>query len=234
MVSQVRDSVLAALAATRPLESPLLQACDDSPAGQPGTWTAKDHLAHVAHYREYGAAVLDAVRTGAPVPEDAEADLDSRNARILDENRGLAATDVRKQAAASYDRLVRAVELCSEAILRGPRSAGSNAPLWWLVSGCGWGHVGQHLAHWYQDRDDWPAAEAVARRVHEVEMSSFEDARHRAAATYNLGCFYATNGRREEAVGLVREALAHASDLRDVARRDPDIDSIRHLLALDV
>jgi tetratricopeptide (TPR) repeat protein len=232
-VRSLREAVLAALADSRELESPLMQACDDSPPEQPGTWTARDHMAHIAHYRRYAATVLDAVRTGRPAPEDAEADLDRRNAGILAEGRSLTAIEVRDQALRSYDQLVRAVEQCSDAVLLRPRSAGSDAPTWWLVSGCGWGHVGQHLAHWYGDRDDWPAAERAARRVHELEMASFDDARHRAAATYNLGCFYATHGRREEALTLVREALAEASDLRDVARRDPDLDSIRRLLALD-
>lgn len=176
--------------------------------------------------------MLDAVRMGTPVPEGAEADLDQRNARILTENRNLTATDARDRAAASYKRLVRAVEQCSDDILLSPWSAGSDAPVWWLVSGCGWGHVGQHLAHCYGDQDDWPAAERSARRVYEIEMSGFEDARHRASATYNLGCFYATHGRSDEALTLVTEALAQAQELRDVARRDPDLVSIRPLLAL--
>jgi tetratricopeptide (TPR) repeat protein len=232
-VDKLRDALLAALAASHEMESPLLDACDDSPPSQPGTWTARDHLAHIAHYREYGASVLDAVRTGAPAPEDAEADLDQRNATILAENRGLAATDAIERATASYDRLAQAVERCSDDDLLTPRSAGSDSPVWWLVPGCGWGHVGQHLAHWHLDRHDWAAAELAARRVHEIEMASFEDARHRAAATYNLGCFYATTGRREEALALVEDALAQAPDLRDVARRDSDLVSIRHILALD-
>jgi tetratricopeptide (TPR) repeat protein len=232
-VTSLRESLLAALATSRAMESPLLDACDDSPPAQPATWTAKDHLAHIAHYREYGAIVLDAVRTGTPPPADAEADLDQRNARLLAENRGLTAIDVRDRVAASYERLVRAVEQCLDEILRGPRSAGSDTPLWWLVSGCGWGHVGQHLAHWHRDRNDWPAAEQAARRVHEIEMASFDDARQRAAATYNLGCFYATSGRPDEAVALIEEALAQARELREVARGDPDLESIRHILGLD-
>jgi hypothetical protein len=64
-------------------------------------------------------------------------------------------------------------------------------------------------------------------------MASFDDASRRAAATYNLGCFYATNGRRNEAVALIEQALAQASELRDVARGDPDLESIRHILGLD-
>ena len=229
-VGTLRDSILAALAGSREMESPLVAACDDTTAGEPGRWTARDHLAHIAHYRDYGAAVLDALRTDAPVPADAEADLDRRNARILAENRKLTAVDARERARASYDRLVQAVERCSDDHLVKPRSPGSSAPVWWTVSGCGWGHVGQHLVHWHLDRDDWATAERAARRVHEIEMASFEDGRHRAAATYNLGCFYATTGHSEEALALVGEALAQAPELCAVARDDPDLGSILHLL----
>jgi len=232
-VTSLRESLLAALATSREMESPLLDVCDDSPSAQPATWSAKDHLAHISRYREYGAIVLDAVRRGTPPPPDAEADLDERNARLLAENRSLTAIDVRDRAAASYERLVRAVARCPDEILRGPRSAGSEAPLWWLVSGCGWGHVGQHLVHWHRDRNDWRAAEQAARRVHEIEMSSFDDTRQRATATYNLGCFYATSGRRDEAVALIEQALAQASELREAAQGDPDLESIRPILGLD-
>jgi hypothetical protein len=61
-------------------------------------------------------------------------------------------------------------------------------------------------------------------------MASVDDPRQRAEATYNLGCFYATAGRPDEAVPLVREALAGAPDLREWAAQDPDLASIRHLL----
>lgn len=229
----LRASLLATLINSRELESPLAVACDYSPAGQPGTWTARDHLAHVAHYRDYGATVLDAARTGAAEPKDSKTGLDRRNARLLAENRKLAAGEVVDWAVRSYGRLLRAVEKCPDDVLLRPRWAGSEVPVWWLVSGCGWGHVGQHLAHWYRDSNDWPAAERIARQVHEIERSSFEDVRYRAVATYNLGCFYATNGRRDEALRLVEEALGQACTLWEAAQRDPDLVAIRHLLVLD-
>lgn len=99
------------------------------------------------------------------------------------------------------------------------------------MSGCGWAHVGQHLAHWHQERGDQAAAERAALRVHEIELATFEDPRPRAAADYNLGCFYATTGRPDQALPLVREALSRAPDLRDWAQHDPDLVSIRHLLS---
>jgi tetratricopeptide (TPR) repeat protein len=228
-VTTIRESLLVALDAGRAMEAPLVTACDDSPPARPDAWTVRDHLAHIAHYREYAAEVLDAARAGGPMPADAEAELDERNARILAESRGLTAAVAVERANDSYDVLVRAVERCSDEDLLKPRSSDSAVPVWRLVPGCAWGHVGQHLAHWHLDRGEGDAAERAARRSHEIEMA-IDDPWQRAAATYNLGCFYATIGRPDEAVALVREALERAPEMREWATQDPDLVSIRHLL----
>jgi tetratricopeptide (TPR) repeat protein len=230
-VPTLRESLLAALAAGLELESELAAACDDLPPEEPDRWTAKDHLAHVAHYRDYAADVLDAVRTAAPIPDDAEVDLEERNARIFAKNRHLPAAEVRDWASASRDRLARAVERCSDDHLVQPRSPGSEVAVWRLVPGSGSEHAGLHVAYWHLERGDLAAADAAARRVHEVETTCVDDVRHGAGATYNLGCFLATTGRPDEALALVRQALDQAPDLRDWAEQDPDLVSIRHLLA---
>jgi len=231
-VSTIQETLLVGLAAGRAMEAALVDACDEAPPVRPDAWTVRDHLAHIAYYCEHGAAVLDAVRTGGPAPADAEADLDERNAGILAANRGVSAAEAVERAHASYDVLVRAVERCSDDDLMKPRSPGAEVPVWRVVPGCAWGHIGQHLAHWHLDRGEPEAAERAARRVHEIEMASVDDPWQRAAATYNLGCFYATAGRPDEAVALVRRALVDAPDLREWAREDPDLVSIRHLLPL--
>jgi len=226
----LRESLLTALAVGRQMEAALIVASNDSPPREPDRWTARDHLAHIGHYCDYGAAVLDAVRQGVVPPEDAESDIDERNARVLAENRHLAATQVNEWARETYDRLAAAVEQCSQSHLLRPRSVGSDVAVWRVVPGCGWGHVGQHLVYWHLGCDDWSAAELAARRVHDVEMANFDDERFRAGSVYNLGCFYATTGRTAEAVGLVREALTRAPELGDTARHDADLVAIRHLV----
>ncbi len=112
----LRESLLTALAVGRQMAA-LIVASNDSPPGEPDRWTARDHLAYIAHYCDYGAAVLDAVRQGLVPPEDAESDIDERNARVLAENRHLAATLVNEWAQESYDRLPAAVEQCSQSDL---------------------------------------------------------------------------------------------------------------------
>jgi hypothetical protein len=84
-------------------------------------WTRKDVLAHVEWWNVHSADVVEAVRTGIdPYPGDDDAwDPDAWNARILAENRDRTPDDVRRGEAASFARLVAAVEGATDAELFG-------------------------------------------------------------------------------------------------------------------
>jgi hypothetical protein len=75
-------------------------------------WTRKDVLAHVEWWNVHSAAVAEGVRSGVdPYPGGDEPwDPDAWNARILAENRDRTADDVRRGEAASFARLVAAVD----------------------------------------------------------------------------------------------------------------------------
>jgi mannose-6-phosphate isomerase-like protein (cupin superfamily) len=64
--------------------------------------------------------------------------------------------------------------------------------------------------------------EAVIDRAREtLEASSY------ATPLYNLACCEALTGRKEEAIGHLRLALDRRPSLRDVAKQDTDLDSLR-------
>lgn len=225
-----RTGVLAALAEGRDLEEPLLAACDDAPPSEPGRWTARDHLAHIAHYRDYAVQILDAVRTGRTPPSNAEDDLEERNAAIHAEHHERPAAEILAWARASHDGLVAAVERCSEEDLLLPRGAGTDYELWRAVPGNAWNHVGQHVTQWHREHGDPGAAERAALRMRDLDLAHLDEPRHRAQATYNLGCFYALAGRHDEALALVEEALGLDPSLGDWSREDPDLVEIRDRL----
>ena len=86
------------------------------PALDMAGWTRKDVLAHVEWWNDHSTNVIEGSRTGVdPYPgDDLEWDADAWNERILAENRGRSPADVRRGEAASFARLVAAVEGSSE------------------------------------------------------------------------------------------------------------------------
>ncbi len=85
------------------------------PAPAMDGWTRKDVLAHVAWWSDHSARVVESLRAGRePYVREEPWDVDEQNARIHDENTGLAAADARRSEAESFARLVAAVEAASE------------------------------------------------------------------------------------------------------------------------
>ena len=86
------------------------------PAPDMEGWTRKDVLAHLEWWNDHSTNVIEGNRSGVdPYPGDDEPwDPDAWNARILAENRDRSAADVRRGEAASFARLLDAVEGATE------------------------------------------------------------------------------------------------------------------------
>jgi hypothetical protein len=84
---------------------------------------------------------------------------------------------------------------------------------------------------WHLEQGDVARAEAAELWAYGVESEAFPEPAKRADATYNLACFYSRVGRTDRALELLRESFDTKPGLRDLARRDPDLDPIRGELA---
>jgi len=214
------------VAATRAKEAAeLLPQCDDAAPAVPGAWTVKDHLAHMAAWREHAAHLL---APGGRAEAMAEGrNLEERNAAIHEATRGLSAGAVAESVRTSWEVLAAAIEACSEEDLRAPRPNDPERQVWEVIPGNTHGHLAEHLEYLASGRGDEPAAEAVALWVHDLDNQSFADDRTRGSADYNLGCFYARRGRVEDAFPYLRRGLELNPGLREWAREDRDLDPIR-------
>lgn len=222
----LRDRLLQTLEAAQEHEAALLALCDDTPAAEEGRWTAKDNIAHLNTWREHAVRTLDAVRLGEPVegPFD-DRDIDGRNAEIYAEHRRDPSDAVRTASATTYAALKDAVAACTDDELRRERPTGG--AVWRVVPGNGHAHVAQHVSSWLAEHDDRAGAEATAMWAHKLETDLFPEPADRAVADYNLACFYARNARVEEALPLLGSALRSQPELRDWAKSDPDLSSVR-------
>jgi hypothetical protein len=190
----------------------------DVPPDPSGRWAAKDHLAHLAWWRDRNARRVDAFRTGGEPPP--EVDLDTQNAIIYQANRERPATEILAEANKSWDRIAAAIEACSEDDLMKDPTLLDAGP----ANG---GHLGMHLMFWYLASGDETSAEAAMRWAYELETAAAANDSARAYASYNLACFYGRIGRAGSALPFLRESFKGAPELLDLARNDTDLDPIR-------
>jgi Mycothiol maleylpyruvate isomerase N-terminal domain len=221
----LKERLVRSLAAARTQEAALLASVDDEPPSEVGGWTAKDNIAHLNTWREHAVRALDAARLGKPFEGPAiDTDVDAQNAEIYEAHRGDSAEAVRTAAGDSYAALIEAVRACSEADLLHERPGGGG-PVWHVVPGNGHGHVAQHLSYWAADHGDPMGAEDAAKWGYALDGELFPEGQ--PIADYNFACFYARNGRADEALPLLQAALQSRPDLRAFALEDADIEPIR-------
>ena len=224
----LKDRLIQTLEASRVREQALLEVCDDAPSPVAGRWTAKDNIAHLNEWRAYAARSIEAARLGRPIPDSAEAggDIDAENEVIYQAHRGDSAAAVVAAVDETYTALIDAIAMCSEEDLLRERP-GNAGPFWRIVPGNGHTHVSQHLSYYHAEHGDPAAAEDAAVWAHTLEVGLFPDPVERAAADYNLACFYGRSDRVAEALPLLASALRSRPDLRRWAAEDPDLDPIR-------
>jgi hypothetical protein len=210
-------------------ESDLWPHVNDLPPETPGRWTAKDQLAHLTAWRVIAASELDLVRTGGA--GRVARDFDSENARIHQETHEQPAVLIRDAAINSWEQLARAVEACSDEVLARPRPRRPEEQLWQDVC-IMYHHLTEHLVYWQLDRGDHTAAEEAAKWGYELAAKMFPADTQRGVVAYNVGCMYALRGQPDAAMPHLRAGLALRPDLRDWAKRDPDLDPIRSTRAL--
>ena len=220
----LKKRLLQTLAASAEREGELHRLAGDPPPADPNEWGAKDHVAHLAHWRRHAGKVLTAVRTGGAPP--GESDIDMLNAEVHAANRGRSADDVKEEALASYAELGRAIDDCSEADLLKPRP-GRETAAWEVVPPNGHLHLGEHLGFWHLAHGDVQAADQAQKWMLEIHEAAFPDARSRSFGEYNLACYYAKQGRATEAIPHIKVSFELNPALKAWASKDPDLDRIR-------
>jgi tetratricopeptide (TPR) repeat protein len=219
----LKRRLLQTLAASAEREGELANLCDDA-RPDPEKWTAKDHLAHLTHWRRHAAQVLTAVRTGGTPPNSD--DVNGINAVVHAANRQRPSDDVKEEARSSYAELGRAIDDCSDDDLLKARG-GTGGLAWEVVPPNGHLHLGEHLGFWHLAQGDEAAAERAQKWMLEVHEAAFTDPRSRAFGEYNLACYYARQGRSADAIPHIKRSLELHPELKDWARKDPDLDPIR-------
>ena len=115
-----------------------------------GEWTRGDVVAHIEWWERHSSHVTAALREGRdPYPSDVPFDLDARNARVFEENRGRPAADVRSGEAAAWADLVLTIQDAEDRDLFEPGRFAWTAgePLVEIIHGDTDRHWAEHLPH---------------------------------------------------------------------------------------
>ncbi len=198
--------------------------------GELHDWSPKDNVAHNNFWRQDAIWRLKAALDGG-TPPDTEDDL-AWNDRVFLEQRDtpwehlVEETGRLRSETAALVKQFSADDLSTKD--RYPWQLGGSLETLILVNW--YDHPAEHWADVYLRLHDVDRAlelrQAVATTVRELfphlpKMHSY--------MVYKLGGYSARSGRREQAIGAIREALAVNPSLREQVREDADLDPLRGL-----
>jgi hypothetical protein len=225
-VKTLTDGLAEMLRLTRTAEVDVFGAIDPDVRERPiraGDWTPKDFQAHLTAWKARQANRLSAARNGVepepgPPGETDEINAVYRAARadwtweaIVQEADEVSERLVREVAAFEQDQLAEFDQLVATTFGNGPF------------------HALPHFA-WLQDAGVPIDVARVGRFASELE-DALRDTQlpdlDAGTALYNLACYHALAGHREEARSLLRVAFVKRPDLGEYSLEDDDLKSIR-------
>jgi tetratricopeptide (TPR) repeat protein len=198
--------------------------------GELNAWSPKDHVAHNNFWRQDAVLSLQAALDGRSLP-DMEA-TQTLNDRVFQEQRETPWEElVAETARLSTETAALTQRLSPDDLTqrdRYPWQHGERGGSLERVILTNWyEHPAEHWADIYVSRDELERALEVRQTVVTTVGELFaRDSMTYGYVIYNLGCFYARNGRSEQAIDAIREALPLVPSLVEHSKQDPDLDSL--------
>lgn len=195
--------------------------------GEPDRWTAKDQLAHIAHWQ---ADFNHRLAQREKQPPQAT-DVDKENLKVFHQYRDKSWLEIRKLLDDTFQEFSRDLRLLSEEELLSSTIMPtiSNRALWRSIVGSGIIHCLSHLGIVYSERGDKNKTIEIEETILEDMQSLDEDPKWQGTNIYNLACAYALAGFSDKAVEKLKIALEMNPDLTEWSSHDTDLDSIRNM-----
>jgi tetratricopeptide (TPR) repeat protein len=185
-------------------------------------WATKDVITHITFWNERLADEFE----GMTFPH--VDDVDKANAEIFQAHAADAWEEVMKASDRTFDRLKQHIQSFSEEDLldstRFPWSR-KNIP-WRMIAGNAYTHVLLHLSQNYAERGDSQTGEQIQKASLEKLLALDSSDQWRGTNLYNLACFYATTGQKEQALELLAESLRLNPGLTEWSKEDTDLISL--------
>lgn len=220
-----KEKVLKALTVGQSLTEEFMHSLDASQRTTPGDflrWSAKDQFTHNRAWIDTTIERMQARLRGQPGPS--YPDENKRNQQIYKDNVSVSFDAAYSALKASlkhlYDETARMSDDALESSDSGP------APMWRGIINNGLTHLILHLATYWIEQGQPERGMALYQRAADAAITIDDSPEWRGEHIYNHACMLAINGRRAEALPLLREALAANPSLLEWSKQDSDLVSL--------
>jgi len=189
---------------------------------QPKGWPAALVLFHISMWRERLRNALTDLRDGRPYPQPPE-NIDEVNDAEVASGLGVSLSDISERSETLLTSLIALSEQLGERPIKWYTARTTTEAL--LRNS--YIHPRNHIVEYLTENGD----EAGADRLVEAAASDMRDTSAPplalGAALYNLACLRTRQGRLDDALDLLQEALPMRPDMKAVAPTDPDLETLR-------
>lgn len=216
------------------IHNAFLQDVDESERTTIGTldrWSAKDHIAHITFWRQSIMLKLAAVLR-KETPSNTE-DFEQLNIEVFEAQKERPWSAVLAEAEQAYKALTNLIHQLSEEELFSPHRfdwVPDGEPLYTIILENSFEHARAHYSQYYLERHNLPQATGINESLTRIIIQANVSDVLKGTSLYNLACFYATNGRLEEALALVQQAFMLNPYSKEYALTDSDLDALRDQL----
>lgn len=193
-------------------------------AGSLENWSIKNMVSHVTFWINYSCLSLDAIHSGTP-PADYD-DIDKINDEVVLSHQNEPWTEVKADMDQAFQQILEKIESCSDEDLFTPgRFAWLNGKSFFdhLVGAEAW-HVEYHLADFLIHAGEAEKSNRLYLRFTE-ELAEIQG--WKPTAYYNLGCYYALQGKKQAAIAALKQSLPYNASLLEWSKKDTDLDLLR-------
>ncbi len=196
--------------------------------GSSTDWSAKDTIAHIAHWYKVMAEDLAGPRDKPTVDYG---DFKKVNDKIFHEHESQSFAEILALLSQSVDQVNAKLITFTAKELTDPAEFHwtNGMPLWRWVAGIGYNHAVGHLGEFYRARGQAGHAVHLAKRSMHMLNDLIDDPTWHGINNYNIACAYSQSEEGEKAIPFLKTAFKENPKLKEWALQDGDLSAIRDL-----
>ena len=191
-------------------------------------WSAKDTIAHIAHWYKVMAEDLTGPRDKPAVDYG---DFKKVNDKIFHEHESQTWAEVLALLNQSINQVTAQLITFTTKELTDPKEFlwTNGMPLWRWVAGIGYNHAVGHLGEFYRTRGQAGHAVHLAKRSMHMLNDLIDDPAWHGINNYNIACAYSRSDESVKAIPFLKTAFKENPKLKEWALKDDDLSAIREL-----